>query len=175
MKCPYCGSKNIIWNEESGEVVCANCGAVLDRIYYAGSYQGDSETVTIPKSAFPDFYKKVERIKKWRRPAMKRRVVLYNGRYIRELSLNAVKIIESDEKYLILYDIIDSLPEFRGRDIRYKLAVGLYLFNKNEFEKLKPLLGISEDYMEKLLSKLKVKDREKIRKLLKEKLSEIWH
>ena len=33
MKCPYCGSSNLIWDSNSGNVVCADCGSVLDTIY----------------------------------------------------------------------------------------------------------------------------------------------
>ncbi len=29
LKCPSCGSKDIVYNEETGEYVCANCGMVL--------------------------------------------------------------------------------------------------------------------------------------------------
>lgn len=173
MKCPYCGSNNIIWDDKNGEIICASCGSVLDKIYYGEIYDESDPQVTLPKSAFPEFYKKVKRTKTWRRPVMRRRVVLYNGGYIRELSLNAVKLIENNEKFLILYDIIDRLPQFRTRDVRYKLAIGLYLFDINEFRRLKPLLDISEDYMAKLISKLKAKDREKIRKMIKKRLSEM--
>ncbi|MCC6061360.1 MAG: TFIIB-type zinc ribbon-containing protein [Desulfurococcales archaeon] len=33
-QCPKCGSKEIIWDPERGEVVCSSCGLVIDEIYY---------------------------------------------------------------------------------------------------------------------------------------------
>ena len=33
MKCPYCGSSNLVWDGNTGTIVCANCGSVLDVIY----------------------------------------------------------------------------------------------------------------------------------------------
>ncbi|MEM0124393.1 MAG: TFIIB-type zinc ribbon-containing protein [Candidatus Micrarchaeaceae archaeon] len=29
-KCPMCGSKKLVWDDESGEIVCANCGYVVE-------------------------------------------------------------------------------------------------------------------------------------------------
>ncbi len=33
MKCPYCGSLEIVWDNRTGAVVCTRCGSVLDNIY----------------------------------------------------------------------------------------------------------------------------------------------
>ena len=33
MLCPYCGSRNLVWDYSKGTVVCADCGSVLDSIY----------------------------------------------------------------------------------------------------------------------------------------------
>ncbi len=33
MQCPWCGSRRIVWDMERGEVVCSDCGTVIDRIY----------------------------------------------------------------------------------------------------------------------------------------------
>ncbi len=35
MRCTYCGSTSILWDEFRGDVVCLNCGTVIDRIYVA--------------------------------------------------------------------------------------------------------------------------------------------
>ncbi len=34
MKCPACYSNEIVWDIRAGVVVCANCGLVIDNIYY---------------------------------------------------------------------------------------------------------------------------------------------
>ena len=171
MECPYCKSRNIIWDYTRGEIVCRSCGSVLDKIYSYAEYY-DDEPVFIAKSSYIDFYKKVERTKKWVERIMGKRVVLYNGSYIREVSLNVAKLIESDEKYLIIYDVVNNIPQLRTKDIRYKLALALYLIDKEEFNKFKMHLGISEKYMEKLLSTLSRKEKERITNLLKERLAD---
>lgn len=33
MRCPYCGSRNVVWDYSTGSIVCAECGSVLDSIY----------------------------------------------------------------------------------------------------------------------------------------------
>lgn len=35
-KCPYCGSKNIVYNYETGEIICNDCGAVIGNIMETG-------------------------------------------------------------------------------------------------------------------------------------------
>ena len=171
MECPYCKSRNIIWDYTRGEIVCGNCGSVLDKIYsYAEDH--DEEPVFITKNSYIDFYKKAERTKKWVERIMGKRIVMYNGSYIREASLNVTKIIESNEKYLIIYDVINNIPQFRTKDIRYKLALALYLIDKEEFNKFKMSFGISEKYMEKILNTMSRKEKERIASLLKERLAD---
>ena len=48
MKCPYCRSSTLIWDYERGEVICPNCGSVIERIYVSSTYfdlndEGDAE------------------------------------------------------------------------------------------------------------------------------------
>jgi len=38
MRCPYCGSNDIVWDYVRGDVICASCGTVLDRIYVTEQY-----------------------------------------------------------------------------------------------------------------------------------------
>ena len=33
MQCPYCGSRNIVWDYSKGTIICVECGSVLDSIY----------------------------------------------------------------------------------------------------------------------------------------------
>mgnify|MGYP001772548240 CR=1 FL=1 len=176
MRCPYCGSENIVWDNSTGDIICASCGTVLDKIYNSEAYGGnDDERVYTSKIVYNEFYKKIKRIDKWRKRFMGRRVMVYNGMIIKETSLNALKIIESDERYLILYDIINSIPEFKNKDIRYKLALGLYFIDKKEYKRLKMMLEIREKYIAKILNGMSRKEKEKITNIIKRRLGEIWN
>ncbi len=33
MRCPWCGSTELVWDSERGDVICVKCGSVVDRIY----------------------------------------------------------------------------------------------------------------------------------------------
>ncbi|RLG80601.1 MAG: TFIIB-type zinc ribbon-containing protein [Thermoprotei archaeon] len=41
-KCPICGN-TLIWDYQSGEVICSTCGYVVDRIYYYGPDREDED------------------------------------------------------------------------------------------------------------------------------------
>jgi len=172
MKCPYCGSSEIIWDYKTGDMVCSTCASVIDKIYYDNLCEASDDLVVTPKYAYYDFFKKLERLNKYKEKNKKkiRKMIMYNGSSIKESSLSAMKIVENNERLLILYDIMDTLPKFRSKNSKYKLAVGIYLLDKKEFDKLRRNLNISDKYMKKILSKLKVKDKLKIQNLLKRKI-----
>ncbi len=33
MRCPWCGSTELVWDSDRGDVICVRCGSVVDRIY----------------------------------------------------------------------------------------------------------------------------------------------
>jgi len=175
MKCPYCGSTEIIWDSKGGNVVCANCGSVLDRVYITSTAY--EEQVAQPSIQYELFYEIVKREREFKRVFNRngskwRKIVVHNGALVRETSLPAMKLIESNERFLIIYDFVNSLPQFRTKTIKNKLAIGLYLFDKKEFEKYRRQLDVSEKYIKKLLiTKLKMADRTKIQQELKKRLS----
>lgn len=171
MECPYCKSKSIIWDYSKGEIVCTSCGAVLDKIYSYDLPFEKSHSLT-SKADYSKLYEKIERVRKWEERIMEKRVTNYNGALVKRESLSVAKIIESNEKYLIIYDVMSNIPQFRTKDMRYKMAVGLYLVDRDEFNKLKLTLGISEKYMHKILIKLNRGEKEKITNLLKKRLAE---
>ena len=175
MKCPYCGSSELIWDYKTGDVVCSKCASVIDKIYYTDLYEISDDITVTSKYVYYDFFRKFKRYNEYKRKIEKnekkiRKIVIYNGSLIKESSLNVMKIIENNERLLILYDIMDSLPQFMARNSMYKLAVGLYLLDKKEFHRLRKNLNISDKYMRKILSKLKVKDKLKIQSLLKRRI-----
>lgn len=172
MECPYCGSTEIIWDSK-GEIVCANCGSVLDRVYTTSTtYEEQVAQPSIQYGLFCKIAKREREFKKMfgRNAGRWRKTVIYNGAHVRETSLPATKLIESNEKFLIIYDFINNLPQFKTKTIKNKLAIGLYLFDKKIFEKYRRQLGVSEKYIKKLLTtELKTKDRTKIQEELKKK------
>ena len=157
MKCPYCGSENLVWKD--GEVVCTSCGSVIDRIYEHNMFFEVKPAKPTPK------YKIIEE-----EIPISENAVYYNGSTVSEDSLLALKLIESNEKFLLIYDTIASLPMFQTKTIKTKLAVGLYLYNKEMFNKYRMYLQVSEKYIKKLLNRIKKKEREKIQKLLRSRV-----
>jgi uncharacterized Zn finger protein (UPF0148 family) len=43
-KCPVCGG-DLVWDYESGEIVCSRCGLVVDRIYDYGATREREDTI----------------------------------------------------------------------------------------------------------------------------------
>ena len=156
MKCPYCGSENLVWRE--GQVVCSSCGSVIDRIYDGASFfepikPKPATKYTVEKEEIP-IYKDV---------------VLDNGAVIRAESLPAIKLIESNELFLIIYDVVNSHPLFRSKTIKTKLAVALYLYDTRLFKKFKRILGMNEKRVLKVLASVKRDEREKLREKIRER------
>lgn len=174
MKCPYCGSLELVWDDKSGDVVCANCGSVIDKVYYLGGlFYNDDETIPITVGLnVPTSVKKYKEQLRLIKRKRKREMVIYNGSFIKESNLNVMKLIENNERLLIIYDIIDSLTVFKTRNPKYKLAIGIYLYNRSEFEKLKKSLNISERYMKKILAKLKAKEKAKLESSLRKRFKQ---
>lgn len=167
VKCPNCGSSEIAWDSKTGDVICQHCGFVIDKIYHGVPYYDDER---VSYYLDEEFLKKLKRVKEWKERienAREKKMVFYNGALIKESSLPALKLIESDERLLILYDIIDSM--YRTRSAKTKLALALYFYDRKELEKYKKLLGISDKYMEKVLSQ--IKEKEKIREAIKKRFS----
>ncbi len=55
MECPVCGSNEIVWDNKNGEVVCSNCGIIIDNIYYSGRNESEStETIIISNKFYKD-------------------------------------------------------------------------------------------------------------------------
>ncbi|BFI75311.1 TFIIB-type zinc ribbon-containing protein [Sulfurisphaera ohwakuensis] len=175
MKCPYCESENLVWDYKNGNLVCTSCGSVIDKIYYEDSTSYE-ESVYFPETLYFDFFSKTKRIKEFKNKTLKGRrnklqsTVIYNGSLIKETSLNAMKFLENNEKLLLLYDTIDNLPVFHSKSVKYKLAIALYFYDKKEFNRLSGYLNISNKYMKKILSKIKINEKTKIQYILKNKI-----
>lgn len=177
MKCPYCGSDKVIWDYANGCLVCSECGSVIDQIYSSETYYDiEDENTLIPNFLYSDLAKKIENADKFQKELSNdnlRKFIIYNGSIVRESSLNSLKLIENNEKLLLLYDIVDSLPKFKSKSIKYKLALALYFYDKKEFEKISKNLNISDKYMKKIISKINTKTRLKIQSLLKRKIESL--
>ena len=157
MRCPYCGSDKLDWRD--GQVVCSSCGSVIDRVYDGISF------FEPPKQKPATKYE----VKKVETPTWVN-AVNYNGAVVREDSLPALKLIESNEMFLLIYDTVNSF--FSTKTAKTKLAIGLYLYDIQLFKKYMMYLGVSEKRVLKALSGVKRKEREKIRELLRRRIEE---
>ncbi|MFP3198115.1 MAG: TFIIB-type zinc ribbon-containing protein [Sulfolobaceae archaeon] len=192
MECPYCKSKNLVWDYKNGVIVCSSCGLVVDQIFdqsVYNDYNDEIENISSSKYITPqeiflnkslnfvsktnkilDINIKVNRVKKSRKN-FEEKLIFYNGSIIRESSLIPLKYIENNEKLFIVYDFIDRIPKFRDKHIKYKVALALYFYDTELFNKIEPMLGISKKYFRKILSTVKSKERVTIRSKIEELFS----
>ena len=42
-KCPECGSVNLLWNKEKGEIICRDCGLVLEEKMVVWQHEGEKK------------------------------------------------------------------------------------------------------------------------------------
>ena len=189
MECPYCKSKNLIWDYKNGTIVCADCGAVLDQIYDESSSFEEMESisgryVSIYENFLSNYKSIVDRTNRIITENIKRnnrynkaqkfdkdRFLFYNGSIVRESSFLPLKYIENNERLLIIYDFIDRIPKFKDKHIRYKIALAVYFYDQNLFKKVEDKLGISKKYFKKILSSISTRERI----LIKEKIDSILY
>lgn len=194
MECPYCKSKNLVWDYKNGVIVCSSCGLVVDQIFDQSAYNDyEIENISSSKYIIPqeiylnkssnfisktnkilDINIKVNRVKKSRKN-FEEKLIFYNGSIIRESSLISLKYIENNEKLFIVYDFIDRIPKFKDKHIKYKVALALYFYDIELFNKIEPMLGISKKYFRKILSTVKSKERAIIRSKIEELFSKAEH
>ncbi|MEM0187805.1 MAG: TFIIB-type zinc ribbon-containing protein [Saccharolobus sp.] len=135
MKCQVCGSTEIVWNEEKGEIVCSNCGVVIDSIYYDSVDRFSVNEIVIDNNLyFNDIKIKNLRIREF-----------FNNNTLNK-SIDEYEIILKtmllDKQYRIIYDLL--LNEGILSGIRTKTKVGIliyirYVYNNKYREILKKL------------------------------------
>jgi len=150
MKCPYCGSRNIVWDYARGDVICASCGSVLEKIYvieqptskefmqgalkddcYRGRRNNKRVTVTKYTSEYLKLMNKVKRSKRLRSVVIDseqlRKYVDGEGPPVKIFKRNPqdVQALLRDPKVKLVLEIMLRFPRLSSRTDRAKVALAL--------------------------------------------------
>lgn len=103
-----------------------------------------------------------------------RKLLNYNNAIIRSSSATIIKYLDFNEKLLLVYDIIDTIPILNNISIKYKVALAMYFYDKKTFNKIMNNLEISNKYFNKILRRLNSKEKmiimEKVINLLEQRV-----
>jgi len=155
LRCPFCGSENLIWDFATGAIICASCGSVIDVIYEA---EPPYHRLSYKKASVAEavLYREKTRLSKQRLSLISMRTAMYTkiarrirkNRVVNERALLAmlsgsqrrVRLIEhridellrqrlnGDLAYLKRYlDIIDNDPVLSSRTFRGKVALAMMI------------------------------------------------
>lgn len=102
MPCPECGSEDIAWSYERGEVTCARCGLVVDRIYEPGDEAREARPHGYSARSYAGFVRRRERtyraFEKLRRRAGRGGLFIEEGAfraYLSSRSRRMVRVLSS--------------------------------------------------------------------------------
>jgi len=134
MKCPCCGSEELVWDFATGSVVCTHCGCVVDAILVYGS--SDFEEAPSRRR-----YRDAERLYSFERALTRRRAkeaekvfelekkgfVVVGSRLVHIRSLAALKALESNADVKRLVEeglkILQRVAPTMTKTIRARLAL----------------------------------------------------
>ncbi len=112
MKCPYCNSQNLVWDYNAGYIVCSECGAVLEPIYFPDYLGIDNNHSSRPSVREALFIASRNRYTKMKLNKMSREVRLYeqySRRKKKNLIVNIEAIINEENRYSESRDIEGNL------------------------------------------------------------------
>ncbi len=150
MRCPYCGSNDIVWDYVRGDVICASCGTVLERIYVTEQHisqelvqepvkirthkrYGKYGRVTLTKytSEYLKLMDKVRRSKRLKNIVIDseqlRRYVEGEGPPVKIFKRNPQNVEEllKDPKVKLVLEVMLRFPRLSSRTDRAKVALAL--------------------------------------------------
>jgi len=131
MRCPYCGSEELVWDYKNGVVVCSSCGCIVDTIYVSqprtSSRGGSSRAVEKPYRLQRALKKSIVKEAKRRFELEKRGYIFVNGRAVHLRSLAALKNTELNSDVKKLVDeglkVLQQVAPSLSRTIRSRLAL----------------------------------------------------
>lgn len=168
MRCPLCGSQNLVWDFERGEVVCASCGYVIEPIYVSNEFRQVHEGsrrvvkgyVTLTKET-----RKFLELMKYVKSSGKElyidwdsfREYVRTGKRVRVLKLR-VRPVPENLKDVVepVMKIIDRYPRLSSRTVRGKVAASLLalylaLGTRPSLTALSRLVGVSRTQLARIM------------------------
>ncbi len=169
--CTYCRSNHIIWDYEKGDIICGNCGAVLDKIYLDGVVKHDEDADSFKRDYRCSLISKHTKLYlKLMEKASRYGLVVDNDVVMKYFSGKAplIKVFKrpapvnaeltNDERIKIVMSIVNKYPRLASRTERAKyalakiaLAIAMNEANHLDIKRMKNELNISEVHLRRLL------------------------
>ncbi|AWR94450.1 TFIIB-type zinc ribbon-containing protein [Acidianus brierleyi] len=166
MKCPSCGSTNIIWKSKEGIVVCSDCGLVIDDkaydyypIYFDKEIKNTINSLQ-SKNMERDSYRVIsKKIKITNNYNINR-----NQNVAKSNNIIALELLKMNSSALKIYNVINDNGYLSGTQIKTKVAVSFYLsgYNTRKIRSILEKLQINEKYFRKTIKKLTMKEKIRI-------------
>ncbi len=150
LKCPYCGSHRLAWSEETGYLVCQDCGAVLQSLIDDNLYYNKKSENNKIDYIHKTYHSTENSIDKKLEKAIKKGKSLQldqNGK-IHILSIIDKKLekIKNYDKFKDSYEILNNYPILKSRTKRNQYAIALYaLYRSYGYSIEKSILLVSKD------------------------------
>ncbi len=198
MRCPYCGSLEVMWDYERGDVICTACGTVIEKIYVTNPsprMNEDLETLKTDIRSFDpmpklsrttrEYLKLLNELKHSKRLSGKARIDTARFMNYVKLGGNRVKVIKVDlVNTQLTYDsrvkkvlrIMKKYPRLFSRTDRAKIALALIaisLLTKEylQIAKISRSTGLSRMHVRRLL-KMVFKEEKFLSEVSKELIME---
>ncbi len=178
MKCPNCGCKELMWDFQRGDVICTNCGLVLDKILVLGSNtsnqvnevlnnnsKGQSKPVRLSRIT-------IEYLKLLRKTKSMRGNVKVRIRSVEDIESSRIRQVKifyrefnkdklRDNRVVKIMRIMDKYPRLKSRTDRAKLAIALIALhlitkaNRLSYTSIQNDTGLSRVHIRRLINEVK--------------------
>ena len=178
MKCPNCGCKELMWDFQRGDVVCTNCGLVLDKILILSNNVSNQvkEVLNNNSKVQPKPVRlskiTIEYLKLLKKTKSMRGNVKVRIRSVEDLEnsrLRQVKIFYRefnkdklrDNRVVKIMKIMDKYPRLKSRTDRAKLAIALIALhlitraNRLSYTSIQNDTGLSRVHIRRLIKEVK--------------------
>ncbi|MDT7900582.1 MAG: TFIIB-type zinc ribbon-containing protein [Acidianus sp.] len=157
MQCPYCNSKNLIWDSIHGNIICASCGSVIDTLYDYSQIGTSEEIIDLNKGVSErketrNFIRLTETISNKFRIFNNKE----NMKFITEDGELALSLLNMDKKVYKIYEFLEKNGMFSGRKIKIRVALSFYIagYRCKKMKNILEKLHINEKYFRKITYKL---------------------
>lgn len=172
LRCPLCGSPNLVWDFERGEVVCTSCGYVVEQIYVSET-RYVSETVRSDAKGYMTLSRETKKFLELMKYVKVSRKELYidwdsfrqyvrTGRRVRVLKLR-VRPIPKNLREAVdpVMKVIEKYPRLSSRTVRGKLAASLLalylaLGTRPNLVAIARLAGVSRTQLARIMKLIRI-------------------
>ncbi|WP_048816674.1 TFIIB-type zinc ribbon-containing protein [Caldisphaera lagunensis] len=150
IKCPYCGSHRLAWSNETGYLVCQNCGAVLQSLIDDNAYHIDKSAKDNKTNYFRIYHSSENSIDKKLEKSIKKgkffEVDLTGKVHISSIIDKKLEKLKNSDKFKLSYEILKNYPILKSRTKRNQYAIALYaLYRSYGYSIEKSIMLVSKE------------------------------